>query len=324
MSTPTGTISVNNVETTLNEGLSTNYPSGTSRLTFNDSLVRILASKPSGAISMNDMRGKAGPLPYGTVISQSCSGSTMIQTLADGRYGTYTNNIANSPSCSITLSRTISSNTSNFDMRASAISLGWNGVSPLNFTVTINSGVIVYSTSTGSYAFYISPSFPAGSKLTLNNNGTIIGAGGAGGAGGVGYGVAGYAGGAGGPALYAGYSVSISNSIIYGGGGGGGGGGGSQWFDSQNTKSFVQTAGGAGGNGAGVNGSASATGGSAGGTNAGAGGNGGAVGSSGAAGGTGAGTTPSAGGGGGAAGAAVAGSSNINWLNYGTVTGSVT
>jgi hypothetical protein len=99
MSTPTGTISANNVENTLNEGLSTNYPGGTSKLTFNDSLVRTLASKPSGAISMNDMRGKAGPGAYGSLASQSCSGYTLTQVFNDGRYGTYSTTTLKSSTC---------------------------------------------------------------------------------------------------------------------------------------------------------------------------------------------------------------------------------
>lgn len=99
MSTPTGQISAKDIETTLNEGLSTNYPSATAPLTFNDSLVRTLASKPSGSISLNDMRGKAGPKPYGTVISSGCSGSTLTTVIADGMYGTTLVTTPNSSLC---------------------------------------------------------------------------------------------------------------------------------------------------------------------------------------------------------------------------------
>ena len=102
MSTPSGTISATDVENILNEGGVNNYPGGKSRLTFNDTLVRTLAARPSGAISMNDMRGKAGPLPYGTLISSSCSGTTLVGNYADGRYGQYQGYTANSPLCAPT------------------------------------------------------------------------------------------------------------------------------------------------------------------------------------------------------------------------------
>jgi hypothetical protein len=92
-------ISVKNVENTLNEGISTNYPGATARLTFNDSMVRTLAGRSSGSISMNDMRGKAGPTPFGTVVSSGCSGSTLSVVTHDGRYGTTTTTTINSPAC---------------------------------------------------------------------------------------------------------------------------------------------------------------------------------------------------------------------------------
>ena len=128
-----------------------------------------------------------------------------------------------------TLTRTISSLTLNYDMRADAIALGWDGTSKLDFTVTINNSVVVGSAGIGSYAFYISPTFPAGSKLTVNNYGYIVGKGGEGAKGGSYNGTAGYypAAGAGGPAFYAGFAVNLNNGGIIGGGGGGGGGGAS-------------------------------------------------------------------------------------------------
>jgi hypothetical protein len=229
--TSSSTISMNNVETVMNDGLSTNYPSATSKITFNDNLVRKLAGKTtdSGTISMNDMRGKAGPVAYGTLLSSYCSGTTLIQTLADGKYGSYSGSVANSPSCAFTYTYTISSDTTNFDLRQAAINAGWDGVQQLLATITINSGVNVYSTSTGSYAFYVSPTFPAGSSLSLINNGYIVGGGGGGGGGGpltgVGVTATGAAGSAGGPALYVGYALKVTNYGTIGGGGGGGGGG---------------------------------------------------------------------------------------------------
>jgi len=97
--TPSGTIRASDVLTVLNSGGVAIYPSSTSRMTFNDYHVRYLAGRPNGRISMNDMRNKTGPASAGTVLSQYCNGGTLVQTIADGRYGSYINNIANSPSC---------------------------------------------------------------------------------------------------------------------------------------------------------------------------------------------------------------------------------
>ena len=232
--TPTGAISVKDIETVLNVGLATNYPSATSELTFNDTIVRLLAGRPSGSISMNDMRGKDGPLPYGTRVSYTCSNGTITEYLSDGKLGTYTNIVASSPFCSYVFDYTISADMGNFDLRVAATTAGWNGIQPLSATITINSGVTVYASTTSVYAFYISTNFPAGSALSLINRGTIVGRGGDGGKGGsVGTmtltgakGVAGFNGNAGGPALYVGYYTSITNYGTIGGGGGGGGGGG--------------------------------------------------------------------------------------------------
>ena len=223
-------ISVKDVATTLNEGSSAHYPEATAIFTFNDSLVRKLAGRPTdkSIISMSDMRNKAGPAASGTVLSSICDGSTLVQSIADGSYGSTTNNIANSPSCGFTYNYTIPANTNNFDLRKAIVDAGWNGTQEVNATLTIATGIYVTSISTGSYALYISPSFPAGSRLTLINNGYIIGKGGNGGKGGgtpTSALIAGSAGTAGGPALYVGYSTSITNNGTIGGGGGGGGGG---------------------------------------------------------------------------------------------------
>lgn len=177
-----------------------------------------------GAISMADFNTELQN-PAGTQISMNgtnfrgIAGVTADSSTISMSHGYGKSNFK-------TLTRTIASNWGNYDMRADAIALGWDGVSKLNFTVTINNGVVVYSSSTGAYAFYISPTFPAGSTLTVNNYGYIVGRGGDGGAG------SNYTtswstptAGTGGPAFYAGYSVSLNNGGIIGGGGGGGAGG---------------------------------------------------------------------------------------------------
>jgi len=236
-----------------------------------------------------------------------------------------------------TFSLTISSSQTNVNLNSFAVSSGWNGSS--NLVVTINSGVYVYSTSTGNAGLTISGSFPNG--LSLINNGYITGKGGAGGAGGRGSGVAGSAGSAGGTALAVSTACSITNNNTIGGGGGGGGGGaptavlGGAGGGGGGGASFgaggaggvaisggrtgspggtgTQTA--AGGGGAGIgDGRANTAGGS--------GGSGGGLGSAGSSGGRSQDNTYG-GQGGGAAGNSVTGNSNITWVATGSRLGPI-
>jgi hypothetical protein len=175
-----------------------------------------------GAISMADYNAELKKTA-GSQISMNDTGFRAItgkttpnstESMSDG-YG---------KSAEYVFNYTIASHTNNFEIRQAALNAGWNGTTPLNATITINNGVYVYSTSTGSYAFSTGTSFPAGTKLRLDNYGYILGRGGDGGAGGSIS--AGYGGGGAGPALYAGYTISINNGGVIAGGGGGGGGGG--------------------------------------------------------------------------------------------------
>jgi hypothetical protein len=160
--------------------------SATAQISLNDAAVRSLAGVPSGAITM--------PTNF---------------------YG---------KSSSFVFNQTISSDTTNYNLKSAAIAAGWDQTKPLVATVTINAGVYVYSTSTGSYAFDTGSSFYAGSTLALINNGIILGRGGDGGNGGLET-TPGTAGGAGGPAFIARYATNVTNNGTIGGGGGGGGGG---------------------------------------------------------------------------------------------------
>jgi len=246
----------------------------------------------------------------------------------------------------------ITTNQTNLDLRAAALAAGWDGNAPL--IATINNGIYVTSSATGTPALTISGSFPGGVSLT--NNGYIIGMGGAGGGGGGDWwSLAANAGGAGGVALSVASPATINNTnTIAGGGGGGGGGGGKAYFASDGKTTNYTSASGAGGGGGrsgntnsaggfgayrrwygsnlgttnnGYNGTLTAAG--AGGTgaptpqggNGGAGGNWGTAGAAGAAGVDGGSTH--AGGGAGAAGAAVAGNANITWVNTGTRLGAI-
>lgn len=217
---------------------------------------------------------------------------------------------------------TVAVSTQNYDLRAKAVLAGWDQAKRLNAVVTVNSGVIIGSASTGSYGFDTGATFPAGSALALVliAGAYIVGKGGNGGAGTIYPDNANY-GAPGGPALRAQYPISITNNGTIGGGGGGGGPGG-------NTGGVpgVNGSGGAG-NAVGTgqnNGTLTAGGASFAGTysSGGAGGGLGSVGGSGSAG-----ADVGAGGGpglaGGAAGAAVNGNSNITWVVTGTRLGGV-
>ena len=123
---------------------------------------------------------------------------------------------------------TLSSDTTDYNLYTAAISSGWDGTSDANVSLTINPGVNVHSTSPGTSAFSVPSSFPAGTLVTINNAGIIVGRGGNGGAAQPGHGGmnAGLPGAAGGPALLVTRPITLVNNNRVAGGGGGGGGGG--------------------------------------------------------------------------------------------------
>lgn len=151
----------------------------------------------------------------------------------------------------------IASNTSNVNAAALFGTTQFGVV----YKLTINSGVYVYSTSTGTPALDMS-SFASGAILQIINNGTISGMGGAGGAGVVQSSPAG-SGSAGGDAIKVGVnsiSVDNTNGFIYGGGGGGGAGGDSR-FDAPSKDITYQYYSGGGGGGGGHSGLTNSSGG---------------------------------------------------------------
>lgn len=216
---------------------------------------------------------------------------------------------------SFVFNQTISANTSNYNLKSAAIAAGWDGLTKLAATVTINSGVIVG----GAPAFNTGASFPTGSSLALINNGSIRGSAGGGGSGFQG------AGGSGSLAFLAQAPISISNNGTIGGGGGGGGTGGYSYYVADPySGSNVPLLGGAGGAGQGPSGgpyggNAGQTGG---GHNGGTGGYGGSLGASGAYGlyGSPGAYPPGPGGGGGAA---ISGNANITWVATGARYGAI-
>ena len=173
----------------------------------------------------------------------------------------------------------VAANAENYDVKTSALNAGWDGSSPLDATITINSGIYVYSSTTSAPAFSYA-GIPSASEVKLFNNGYILGKGGHGG-GDVSYADPYSAGSTngwyGGPAIVL-QSVPLfitNNGYIAGGGGGGGcginanaggssgggggaggGPGGNSWF-LEPSFGWSYTAGGAGG-GPGSAGSSSA------------------------------------------------------------------
>lgn len=254
-----------------------------------------------------------------------------------------------------TLNLPIAADTNNYSMYTAALAGGWDGVVPINLTVTISAGVVVGSTSTSTPALKDTDvEWPAGSIITLVNNGTIAGCGGNGRSANTGFGIyqtPGQPGYAGGPALRCNSNkLRVANYGTIGGGGGGGGAGGGahdpSWGDSPagggggGAGRSIGTAGaGAPGQdhpnstagsvgtlttgGAGGTGQTGAPSGAYGG-NGGKGGDLGYAGNAGGNGGAGGDGGPMAGGAGGAAGAAVVGNAAITWLVTGTRLGSLT
>lgn len=203
-------------------------------------------------------------------------------------------------------SPTISADTSNYNLKAAALSAGWNGTTKLTVNITVNSGVVVSANSTGAYAFDTGAGFPAGSTITLTNKGHIVGMGGAGGTL--------YFDGtpdtvrSGGPALRAQYAMSVANTGTIGGGGGGGegcggGGGGGRTGRTNSSGGY-----GSGNGGQGTFGAAGLSG-----------GNGGAGGDFGASGSLSACNFGRVGSGG----AAVVGNANVTWTAIGTRLGAI-
>jgi hypothetical protein len=136
---------------------------------------------------------------------------------------------------------TISNDVANYDVFSA---LGFPEY-PIDLKLTIAAGVTVYSINNAAPALRI-VGFHEFSKIEVNNNGSIIGAGGAGGGGGQTGRNNGEVGKDGGDALLISLDITLKNSngYLFGGGGGGGGGG-------LSTRTIDYLAGGGGGGGAG-------------------------------------------------------------------------
>ena len=147
----------------------------------------------------------------------------------------------------VAIALAIASDTQNYDLFTNKGGSYVAGTSDI--TLTVNSGVNVGSSSTGTYALSIPSAFDAGDSISIVNNGVIIGRGGNGGANRG-------AGGTGGNAVYVARATTITNNgTIASGGGGGGSGGPGRIYGNPPPKGGTQPqtnyGGGGGGGGAG-------------------------------------------------------------------------
>jgi hypothetical protein len=268
----------------------------------------------SGQITLDEMHVEAG----GSTTTEGAVNDADIRSLIGAASGgpnlAFTDWYGASGAVPITINITISSNTNNYNLWNSKGGTYSAGNTTVN--VTINSGVIIGSTSTGTYAFDTGTGWSSGDVINITNNGTIKGRGGNGSDGSSiinpsqpsQYATTPSSGGTGGPAFRGQFACTVTNNgSVYGGGGGGGGGGGRYYFSRGKIDLYLNDKGNGGGGGAGVNGgtggaaglgglgqaidgsNGTATAGGAGGAvgNGGVGGNGGGLGSNGATG-----TTP--------------------------------
>lgn len=213
-----------------------------------------------------------------------------------------------------------------------AIDGGWDGVTPLLLSFTVETGAIVGSVSTSQIALQTGTGFPVGTTLVLVVDGEIEGCGGNGGA--TNSGTVGLAGGDGGHALKAEFPITVTNNNrIYGGGGGGGSGalngvnGGGGGGGGAGTLGGIRGSTGGPGNGYGTDGTATAGGiaqnNTGSGTPGGAGGGPGERGVDGQPGAATGGVPVYPGGAGGAPGKYIIGNDKVTWALLGDVRGSV-
>jgi hypothetical protein len=193
-----------------------------------------MALPTSGKLTLSQIQTEFGG-SASTKLSEYYAGGAYVPAGTSGTNGavpssgkiTISNFYGTAKASRVSISYTFSSNTANASLNLNAISGYSAGQSDI--TVTINSGIYLYSTSTGNAGLTLTGS-TSGDTLTIVNNGYIMGMGGTG-AGGVctnpGVNITPIASTAGGPALSIPLNATINNtngSAYIGGGGGGGGG----------------------------------------------------------------------------------------------------
>lgn len=173
----------------------------------------ISGSLPTG-LSLNSGTGAITGTPTGYG-----SSNFTVQATSAGLSGTQALSINVSQRV---FSQTISADTANVNLYT--LFSNPSGGSGYTYTLTVNSGVVAYSTNAANAAVE-SGSMPSGATINIINNGSIFGMGGAGANSPTTPGAAGNVGNAGGPAIGTSKPLSITNNGTIGGGGGGGGSG---------------------------------------------------------------------------------------------------
>lgn len=197
----------------------------------------------SGAISFNNINVELGVA--GT--TQASLGQASYRTLAAVPSGAISMSNFYGKSSRATASYTY---TANINMASLNITILPGYVTGnTDVTITVNAGVYLYSTSTGTPGLTLSGG-STGDTVTLVNNGFIIGKGGNGA--GITVGDTLVAGTVGGPALKLGFNTTINNTNASAYIGGGGGGGGSIYGFNGTSKSGSSGGGGAGGGNGGI------------------------------------------------------------------------
>lgn len=221
-----------------------------------------MALPGSGQISLSDFNTELGNADGTTISLNSTDVRALISQTADTE-ASFSDYYGASSSVNIAL--TLSSNTNNYNIFSNKGGSYVAGKS--NVTLTINSGVVVGSTSTGTHALDTGTGWASGDTITIVNNGAVRGRGGNGGGGG--YAVVTSSGGQeqydyvyngnngvgfnAGNAFRAQFATTITNNGTFAGGGGGGGGGAIDFtFDAKNAPLNRMGNGGGGGGGAGV------------------------------------------------------------------------
>lgn len=207
-----------------------------------------MALQTSGAISLNDLHVEAG----GTSGTNCTMNDADIRGLISKGSGV-SMSIDEWYGAANVFAFSITGNTANATLSTLATNAGWNGTAPLE--VIINSGVWVYSTSTGGQGLNVNVA-----NATIINYGYIIGRGGNGGS----YGGSGAAGG---KAMYingtgcvvlnqsggfiagggGGGGARTTSTMKYAGGGGAGGGNGGTQHRGYHAGGFIEAGGGGGG-----------------------------------------------------------------------------
>jgi hypothetical protein len=138
-----------------------------------------MALPTSGPISLNEIHIEAG----GTSGTTASINDADIRALI-GKAAGVTMSFSEwyGASAAVTINLTIGANTNNYNIQNSRGGTYVAGVTTVN--LTINSGVTVGSTSTGTYALETGSGWASGDVINIINNGTVKGRGGNGGAGG--------------------------------------------------------------------------------------------------------------------------------------------